>query len=207
MSGFVFNELHSKSSAEAKKFYGQVFGWKYSEMQMPNGAYTMVSTGGKTGAGIMHAQPGQPPAWLSYIGVDSVKRAVNKITKRGGKVVMPFTKVGNMGAMAICSDPHGAVFGVWEEAKKTAKKKTTKKVAKKRVAKKATKKRVAKKATKKKVAKKATKKRIVKKRVAKKATKKRVAKKATKKVARKATKRVVKRAPKKKGAKKRAAKK
>ncbi len=210
MSEVVFHELHTADPAAAKKFYSGVFGWTFRDMEMPNGLYTMISAGRKGIGGIMQAQPGRPSAWLNYVGVPSVKRAVNKATKRGAKVVMGFTKVPGMGSMAILTDPTGAPFAVWEEAAKKPAKKTAKKrvakTAKKRVAKTA-KKRVAKTA-KKRVAKTA-KKRVAKKRVAKvakkrvaKVAKKRVAKTAKKRVVKAAKKRVTKAAP-KRGAKKR----
>ncbi len=203
MSTFVHMELNTSDPEAAKKFYGGVFGWKYQDVPMPDGVYTMVMAGETPIGGFQkNPMPGAPSHWLGYIGVDSVKRALNKAVKRGATVVVPVTKVPGMGSLAIFTDPTGAAFAVWEAAaptaaqRKAAKKKTAKKkVAKKKVAKK--------KAAKKKTAKKKTaKKKTAKKKTAKKKTaKKAPTKKASKK---KATK---KKAAKKKTAKKKATKK
>ena len=217
MSKFVYQELHTKNPDAAKKFYGQVFGWEFEDTQMPQGTYTFIKADGEGIGGLLQMKGSAH--WVGYIGVASVKRAVNKATKRGGKVVVPFRKVPGHGAFAILTDPAGARFAVWESSSKPG---AAKKATKKRVAKKAVKKRVAKKATKKRVAKKAVKKmatrRVVKKRIAKKAVKKmatrrvvkkRVAKKAVAKKAvkkRVTQKRVVKKATPKKAVKKRGTK-
>lgn len=131
MSAFVHHELNTSDPAAAKKFYKGLFGWKFEDMKMPTGGvYTMFKTSPKEGGGIQkHMMPGAPSAWLQYIGVPSVKKAMAKAVKLGGSVVVDFMPVPGHGALGIFTDPTGATCAVWEAAaapkKKVAAKKKT----------------------------------------------------------------------------------
>ena len=81
---------------------------------------------------------------MPYITVDNVKGAMARATKAGGKALVPFQSLGEMGAIGVFMDPSGAALGIWEAGKataapKAAAKKAVKKTAKKSAAKKATK--------------------------------------------------------------------
>ncbi len=208
---FEHMELNTSDPKAAKKFYKGVFGWKFEDMKMQHGVYTMIrDAAGKGVGGIQqNAMAKAPSSWLGYNSVPSIKRALKKVVGRGGKVLMPETAIPNMGSFAVCADPQGAAFALWQMAaapkkaakKRTAKKAAPKKAAKKRTAKKAAPKKAAKKRTAKKAApKKAAKKRTAKKAAPKKAAKKRTAKKAAPRKA--AKKRTAKKASKKRTAKK-----
>jgi uncharacterized protein len=134
MSAFVHHELNTSDPAAAKKFYKGLFGWKLEDMKMPDGSvYTMFKTGPNDGGGIQkNAMPGAPSAWLQYVGVASVKKAVAKAAKLGAKVLVPFMPVPGHGAFAIFTDPTGATCAVWEASappKKSAAKASAKKSA------------------------------------------------------------------------------
>ena len=202
MSKFVHQELNTSNPKAAKKFYSSLFGWKFKDMPMGGGnVYTIISTKAGEGFGGMQKSPmpNVPSHWLAYAEVESVDKAVKKVKKLGGKIVVPKVRAGDMGEFALFADPTGATFAVWHslQPQPAAKpKKATKKRATKKTAKKATKKR----ATKKPAKKATTKKRTAKKRTAKKATKKatkKAAKKATKKAAKKTTKRPARKTAKK----------
>ena len=175
MPEFVHMELNTSDPAGAKKFYKSVFGWKYEDMKMPAGVYTMLAGAEGPFGGLQQLpMPNVPPHWLGYIGVKSIKTTVAKAKKAGAQVVAEY-EVPGMGKGAIFTDPQGAAIAVWESlAPAPAKKKSKKKAKKKAAKKKATKKKAAKKkATKKKAAKKATKKKAAKKKATKKKAKKR----------------------------------
>ena len=189
MSKFVHYELNTSDPKAAKKFYAKVFGWKYEDMPMPNGVYTMINTpDGPLGGIQQNPMPDAPSHWLGYAMTDSVEKTNKKVEKGGGKVLVPKVVIPNIGELAVYADPTGAVFAVWKELAKpkaaaSTKKKSTKKAKKagaKKSAKKATKKTGAKKSAKKATKKKSTKKAGAKKTGAKKSTKKRAAKKAKK---------------------------
>jgi hypothetical protein len=127
-------ELNTSDPSAAKKFYGAVFDWKYQDMEMPEGTYAMVSGPGGPIGGIQKSpMPSAPSHWLGYVGVNSLDKAVAKVTKNGGTVVVPRMDVPGMGSMAIFTDPTGAACAVWEPVAKAAapKKKSAKKAKKK----------------------------------------------------------------------------
>ena len=149
MSLFQHVELHSRNPKAAREFYSGVFGWSYQDMPMPNGGvYTMVSdANGKQVGGIVKKKNSKAPeAWVGYVTVPSVKRALAKAKRRKAKIVEDYAKIPGMGAYAIITDPRGGYIGLWENAppakkkkKKAAKKKTAKrKTAKKKTAKRKT---------------------------------------------------------------------
>jgi predicted enzyme related to lactoylglutathione lyase len=164
MSTFVHMELSTSDVEAAKEFYQAIFGWQYHDMDSPTGPYTFVMAGEKPIGGMQaNPMPEVPSNWLGYIGVESVARTVAEIESHGGKVLLPETQVGEMGKLAIFTDPQGAAFAIWEavmpaasepapSAKKASKKKAGKKAAAKEApteeapAKKASKKAPAKKA-------------------------------------------------------------
>ncbi len=129
---FIHIELSTDDLAKAKKFYKSVFDWKLNEM--PGMGYTMIEVGKGTGGGMQKKpMPDVPTSWLPYVEVDSVKSSLAKVSKAGGRVVLDYHAIGEMGAIGVFVDPSGATLGLWEAAKKAPAKK---KAAAKRPAKK-----------------------------------------------------------------------
>ena len=52
--------------------------------------------------------------WNTYIWVDSADEAASKVGAAGGTVVAEPFDVFDAGRMAVCADPEGAMFSVWE---------------------------------------------------------------------------------------------
>jgi hypothetical protein len=117
---FCWAEVGTVDRKRTKTFYGELFGWKYEDK--PAGAfgvYTMCKTGGKDLAGLYEMSPellrsGVPPHWMSYVAVPSADAACEKVKKHGGKVQQGPFDVMDVGRMAICQDPTGATFSVWQ---------------------------------------------------------------------------------------------
>jgi len=109
---FAHVELSTDDVKKAKKFYGSVFAWKLNDM--PGMAYTMIDVSGGVGGGLQKKQmPEQPAAWLPYVQVDDVKATMAKVSKGGGKAVLEYQEIGDMGSIGIFVDPQGAMLGVW----------------------------------------------------------------------------------------------
>ena len=137
MSEFVHHELNTSDPGAAKKFYRSMFGWKFQDMKMPDGVYMMFTTSVKNeGGGIQqHPMPGAPSAWLQYVAVPSVKKAMAKAARLGATILVEYQPIPGHGALGILADPTGATCAVWEAAAKPkAKKKATKKKATKKKA-------------------------------------------------------------------------
>lgn len=135
-NAFVHLELSTDDVAGARKFYKQVFAWKFQDTK-DMGGYVLIDVGQKgQGGGLApKMMPGQPTGWLAYVEVADVQKTVAKAAKLGAKILLPFQAIGDMGAIGIFTDPTGGAIGVWAPAKKPAKK-AAKKPAKKKAAKK-----------------------------------------------------------------------
>lgn len=125
---FVHIELNASDLGKAKKFYKSVFDWKLTDSKEMQ--YTMIDVGKGTGGG-MWSNPQAGPGWVAYVEVDSVKKTIAKAKKAGAQIFVEYQPIGEMGAIGVFADPNGAALGVWETAKKPAKKTTKKSAAKK----------------------------------------------------------------------------
>jgi len=117
-ANIVWFDIPADDMGRAKKFYGSLFGWKISPIPgMPD--YLHIDTGGPDaspdGGILARQQPGQQIT--SYVGVASVSQSMKKVEKLGGKVCVPKTAVMEMGFFAVCQDPEGNTFALWERAK------------------------------------------------------------------------------------------
>lgn len=109
---FAHVELSTDDIKKAKKFYSAVFAWKLNDI--PAMSYTMIDVSGGVGGGMTKTHgPEQPPSWLPYVQVDDVKVTIAKVIKAGGKALLEYQDIGDMGAIGVFADPQGAALGVW----------------------------------------------------------------------------------------------
>lgn len=102
----------------AAAFYGGVFGWEFED-RMPAGApgqYLVARLRGRDVAAVgSQFDVATPvPAWSTYIGVDSAEETAAKVVGAGGKVLGAPFDVLDAGRMAVCADPAGVLFHLWE---------------------------------------------------------------------------------------------
>jgi predicted enzyme related to lactoylglutathione lyase len=106
-------ELSTSDAQEAKRFYGELFGWQ------TEGASATATLAGKAVAAVVD-QPepqrtaGVPPHWLSYVTVASADDAAARAAELGGTVHAGPFDVADRARIAILADPTGAMLGVWE---------------------------------------------------------------------------------------------
>ena len=113
-------DLQTTDAAAAKAFYGGLFGWQFNDQPIPGGPpYSMALKNGEVVAGLYQQSPamaaqGVAPAWSTYIAVDDVDAATERVRGAGGQVLMPPSDVMESGRMAVVADPTGAAFGLWQ---------------------------------------------------------------------------------------------
>lgn len=109
---FVLDELLTTNVEDAKRFYGELFGWRAEPAE---GSYVLFrAPEGDVVAGLM-AKPEQAPAWMTYIGVQDVDSAAELARALGGTVAVPPTTIARgVGSFAVLVDPVGAPFGVYK---------------------------------------------------------------------------------------------
>lgn len=117
----IWFDLQTSNAAAARDFYAAVLGWTYEEQAPEYGGYAVAFKDGAVASGIGQQEPGAtyPSAWTVYFGVANADAACAKITAAGGSLMFPPMVIGDQGRMAMCTDPTGAAFGVWEPIKHT----------------------------------------------------------------------------------------
>ncbi|MEU9999303.1 VOC family protein [Streptomyces sp. NPDC050848] len=99
-----------------QEFYGALFGWEFVPGPQQLGPYVRALLDGKEVAGIGQLPPDRhlPVAWTTYLATDDADEAAETIRCCGGTVAVGPLDAGEAGRLVICSDPVGAVFGVWQ---------------------------------------------------------------------------------------------
>lgn len=112
----VWFDVMTTNTDAARAFYHALFGWTYEIGGADTGFYTMCKLGSEVAAGLGAVHPGQnmPTAWTVYFGVADADATVEKVKAAGGQVMVPVMDVLDQGRMAVCVDPTGASFGLWQ---------------------------------------------------------------------------------------------
>jgi predicted enzyme related to lactoylglutathione lyase len=102
----------------AVDFYSALFGWEFEDVMPPGSEakYFIARLRGQPVAAVGSIPPGAPPEamWDTYIWVESADETASKVREAGGAVVKGPFDVPGAGRTAVCSDPEGAVFCVWQ---------------------------------------------------------------------------------------------
>jgi predicted enzyme related to lactoylglutathione lyase len=116
----------------ALDFYGGLFGWEFEDVMPPSAGsryviarseasgWSLFDASGASRSGDVAAVRSIPEAapptavWNTYFWVDSANESAAKVREAGGGVVTePFDFL-DACRMAVCTDPEGAAFCVWE---------------------------------------------------------------------------------------------
>jgi hypothetical protein len=100
----------------SQAFYAGLLGWRYEPMVGENvPGYPLAKFEGDEVAGLMPAMGHDgPQMWSTHISVADADETAAKVTAAGGEVLAPPFEVFDLGRAAVCADPDGAVFEVWE---------------------------------------------------------------------------------------------
>ena len=113
---FCWVDLASHDVDGAATFYSGLLGWDRERYDPDREGYWYFRSDGKLVAGLETlGTEGQLPAWLSYVRVDDVGATADKVGQAGGAVLVgPLDVPGDAGSLALCQDPEGAVFALWQ---------------------------------------------------------------------------------------------
>jgi predicted enzyme related to lactoylglutathione lyase len=113
---FCWVELISPDVQAAARFYGDLLGWERERYEPDPEGYWYLRHAGKLVAGLEGIRmEGQVPDWLGYVKVDDVRTTAGKVGEAGGTVLDgPLEVPGGPGSLAVCQDPDGAVFALWQ---------------------------------------------------------------------------------------------
>ena len=107
-SPFIWHDLMTSDAEAAKKFYGAVVGWTFTN-QMPT--YSVASANGVGMGGIMDTpaeMKGMPSVWTGYVFTPDVDATCKEAVKLGGKIYKTAWDVPDVGRMAVIGDPTGS---------------------------------------------------------------------------------------------------
>ncbi|MFI7008159.1 VOC family protein [Streptomyces sp. NPDC050145] len=110
--------LSTTDTAAAGLFYEALFGWRAEPVADSSaGGYGnfALDTGGPVVAGVGPVRmPQQPATWLPYFQSSGVEAMSARVGGNSGRVVSGPHGILDQGRLAICQDPAGAAFGLWE---------------------------------------------------------------------------------------------
>ena len=106
-------DVMSSDVDAARSFYGGVVGWEPGEGDEQFGGYYMYFRDGAPIAGGNAAQDGEL-GWRVYFAVADAELAVKEGEAAGATVETPPSVVGDLGVMAVLTDPAGARVGLWQ---------------------------------------------------------------------------------------------
>lgn len=113
---FSWHELASTDAAAALDFYSQVFGWELLDKHDmgPMGFYYIFGRNGMPIGGVFNRTADMPggPAWMGYVRVKDLDKAIQKVKSSGGTLLMGPMEVPGGDWIAQFADPHGAPFSV-----------------------------------------------------------------------------------------------
>jgi predicted enzyme related to lactoylglutathione lyase len=119
-----WTELYTSDAEAAREFYGDVFGWRFSDMALPGGAgtYTIITPADRPEermqGGLMEVRPEDlaladgRPYWHPVFAVTDCDAVVADVTANGGSVQMGPQDAEGVGRLAVCLDPSNADFVV-----------------------------------------------------------------------------------------------
>ena len=108
---FCWETLSTTDLGRAAAFYAKVFGWQ--KKPGPAGDMTVLGTADNMVCDVQKAE-NMPPNWLTYVVVEKIEAANERVAKLGGKVLMPLIDVPNVGRISAVQDPTGAVLGLFQ---------------------------------------------------------------------------------------------
>jgi len=113
---FVWHDLMTNDVTAVKKFYGELFGWKYIGTDDPKAKYTTITQNGRPIGGIVFVENledgSNPSQWMSYISVEDVDKAVEFYKNNDGNILREAWNQNGRGRMAIVQDAQGALLAL-----------------------------------------------------------------------------------------------
>jgi hypothetical protein len=115
MSRVIHFEIPAANPERAAAFYTKAFGWKFEKWPGPM-EYWMVVTGTDSAPGINGGlmRNDTVKTTTNTIGVDSLDKSIETVTKAGGALIMPRTPIPTVGYFAYCQDTEGNLFGMMQ---------------------------------------------------------------------------------------------
>ncbi len=114
MPKIVHFDVPAEDIQRAKKFYENLFGWKFQLMPGEEEYYGITTEEGALQGGLGQRRGDQ--RIVNYVDVDDIDKYLNNVKKHGGKVLTPKIEVPGYGWLATCADTEENIFGLWQKS-------------------------------------------------------------------------------------------
>lgn len=115
-TSLAFTEFASSDLQETRRFLERAFRWRLRSVPMPQGEYLSFDIPGGGRGGVRSTQRTEVPSSLSYVRVSDLDRAMDRVKRAGGEVVLPRVDVPNMGSFFWFKIPGGPILACWQDA-------------------------------------------------------------------------------------------
>jgi predicted enzyme related to lactoylglutathione lyase len=116
-------EIPANDVQKLKSFYEEALGWKIIKAPMSGMEYWLIFTvptddkgmplSPGVNGGLYQRTPEMPNAvQVNYISVENIDEYTAKVTKAGGKIIMPKQQIPTVGWFVVAADPEGNTFGL-----------------------------------------------------------------------------------------------
>lgn len=117
----VHFEVPTDNTTASRKFYENVFGWKFTKWEGPMD-YWLITTGAPGTLGIDGALGGaanEMKGTVNTVEVLDLDEAIKKTEENGGQVIMPKAEIPGVGWLVYVREPGGAVLGMIQNLPET----------------------------------------------------------------------------------------
>jgi predicted enzyme related to lactoylglutathione lyase len=116
---FVWYSLLTPDSTQAETFYRGVLGWVPQDSGLADRSYKVMSAGDGAVTGLVERPAASftsdsRPAWIGYVGVNSVDDFAKRVEQAGGAIHRRPEDIPNVGRFAVVADPQGALFALFQ---------------------------------------------------------------------------------------------
>jgi uncharacterized protein len=96
----------------ARAFWSGLFDWQFEEIPVPSAEYLLTRINTKQGVAVSNLEPNKRGI-RPYFAVDDIDASILRVVELRGEV---YEKMGVPGSgwFALCRDPHGNQFGLWQ---------------------------------------------------------------------------------------------
>jgi predicted enzyme related to lactoylglutathione lyase len=100
-------------TGRARAFWSSLFGWEFSEVPVPSAEYLLASISPAQGVALSNFEPTKRGI-RPYFSVDDIDASILRVAELRGEVYEKMAVPGT-GWFALCRDPHGNQFGLWQD--------------------------------------------------------------------------------------------
>lgn len=113
----VHFEIPARDPDKLRKFYADVFGWKFKNSAAQDMQYWNISTGTKHIPGVnggMYKKGSQNQTPVNYISTPDLNESMAEVERAGGHITVGKKGTANHGWTAIGTDPEGNSIGLFQ---------------------------------------------------------------------------------------------